>query len=101
MPIALLTDRSSWLKRGPKSEFGVIRLMATEAALSAPAGVPLIASRAGSLKAMFAAVTVHNEFSAAPRVLRKMKLPVNPPLIGTLPFRRKSRLFFHDVTTWQ
>ena len=47
----------------------------------------------------FAAVATNVAFSVAPGVLRKMKLALNPPLIGTLPLKRKSRLFIHDVTT--
>src|SRR5262245_33194163 len=53
------------------------------------------------LNVMLAAVTVMVAFWVAPTVFRRMKLPVNPPLNGTLPLILISRLFFQSVTARQ
>ena len=53
------------------------------------------------MKRIAAAAVVLVPFIAYAGVVEvKMKLPVNPPLIGMLPRKRKSVLFAHDVTTW-
>ena len=91
-PPALFTATSSWLNRGPYTEFG---------AKSMTVVAVFRAVRAGLTNVTCEDDTVKLPFCAKPAVLRKMKLPLTPCLNGNVPRKRASSVSPHDVTMRQ